>query len=149
MADIAPRDDSARSGLVDSGACALSLAKVLAAHNGEEVVVLDLSAQASWTDRFVVATATSSAHLRGLERFVDEEAARLGLDRLHRSSLADDDEWLLVDYGSVVVHVMTKTARAFYELEKLWFQAPVEHVAAPGPSESVSARGDSARGAAL
>jgi ribosome-associated protein len=107
---------------------ALAIAKTLALHNGEDVVVLDMSVHSGWTDRFVIATATSSAHLRGLERFIDDEAGRLGLDRLHRKSLADDDEWLLVDLGSIVVHVMTHAARSFYELEKLWFLAPATTV---------------------
>jgi ribosome-associated protein len=112
--------DTARN----SGEAALELAALLANHNGGDVVVLDVSAQAGWTDRFVIATATSSAHLRGLARFIDEDVARLGLQRLGRPSLADDDEWLLVDLGTIVVHVMTERARAFYELEKLWFQSP-------------------------
>jgi ribosome-associated protein len=130
MADTAPNNGGSRRD--EPGEQALALAKVLAAHNGEDVVVLDLSVQAGWTDRFVIATATSAGHLRGLERFIDEESHALGLERLHKSSLADDDEWLLADFGSVVVHVMTQTARAFYELEKLWFEAPATKVSPPG-----------------
>ena len=112
-----------------SSEAALGLASLLADHGAGDVIVLDVSAQALWTDRFVIATATSSAHLRGLARFVDEEVVRLKLQRLGRGALADDDEWLLVDLGSVVVHVMTERARAFYELEKLWFQSPATSVA--------------------
>jgi ribosome-associated protein len=115
---------------LDSGKVALAIARQLADHKGEDVIVMDVSEQAGWTDRFVVATATSTAHLRGLARFVDEELANLGLARLNRSSLSDDDEWLLLDLGNVVVHVMTGRARSFYELEKLWFQSPVAKVEA-------------------
>jgi ribosome-associated protein len=136
MADTARNSGEPRHAQAKSGEAALALGRVLAAHNGVDVVVLDLSAQAGWTDRFVIATATSGAHLRGLERFIDEEASTLGLERLHKSSLADDDEWLLVDLGPVVVHVMTEGARAFYELEKLWFQSPAVKVAPPGPETS-------------
>jgi ribosome-associated protein len=121
MADTAPTSDET----------ALALARILADHNGADVVVLDVAAQAGWTDRFVIATATSTAHLRGLARFVDEELAVRGLARLNRSSFSDDDEWLLIDLGSIVVHVMTERARSFYELEKLWFQSPATKV---GPS---------------
>jgi ribosome-associated protein len=120
--------DTARN----SGTTALALARVLADHNGADVVVLDVAAQAGWTDRFVIATATSSAHLRGLARFVDEELAKLGLARLNRSTFSEDDEWLLIDLGIVVVHVMTERARAFYELEKLWFQSPAVKVEPSG-----------------
>jgi ribosome-associated protein len=118
MADIARTSDET----------ALALARILADHNGADVVVLDVAEQAGWTDRFVIATATSSAHLRGLARFVDEELARLGLARLNRSSFSEDDEWLLVDLGAIVVHIMTERARSFYELEKLWFQSPATKV---------------------
>jgi ribosome-associated protein len=114
MADIA----------LNSGEAALALAAQIADHNGGDVVVLDVAAQAGWTDRFVIATATSSTHLLGLARLVDEAIAGLGLQRLgRRSTIADDDEWLLIDLGSVVVHIMTERAREFYELEKLWFQS--------------------------
>jgi len=108
------------------------IASALADHKGDEVVILDLSALAGWTDCFIIATATSSVHLRGLERVVLEEASGLGLSPLRKLSRADDDEWLLVDLGDIVVHLMTERARSFYELEKLWFQAGVERVAPGG-----------------
>jgi ribosome-associated protein len=120
--------DTARN----SDETALALATTMADHNGAEVVILDVSVQAGWTDRFVIATATSSAHLRGLARFVDEELARLGLSRLNRSSFSEDEEWLLIDLGFVVVHIMTERARSFYELEKLWFQSPATKVRPSG-----------------
>jgi len=118
-----------------SGKSAFALARVLADHKGGDVTVLDVSLQAGWTDYFVIATATSSAHLRGLVRFVEEAAPAEGLSRLGRAALADDDEWALADYGDVVVHVMTEGSRSFYELEKLWFQSPASRVA-PAPPEA-------------
>jgi ribosome-associated protein len=120
----------------NSGDAATALASTLADHSGGDVVVLDVAAQAGWTDRFVIATATSSAHLRGLARFMDEEIARLGLQRLSRGRVADDDEWLLIDLGEIIVHIMTERARSFYELEKLWFQSPAEKVAPSGPGRT-------------
>jgi ribosome-associated protein len=131
MADTVRNSDreSVRDSARGSESVALALGETLAEHKGGDVVVLDVGQQAGWTDRFVIATATSTAHLRGLARFVDEELAKLGLSRLSRSSLSDDDEWLLIDLGGVVVHVMTERARAFYELEKLWFQSPAIRIA--------------------
>lgn len=113
---------------------ALGIARILAEHKGGDVRVLDLSAQAGWTDCFVIATATSGTHLRSLARYADERAAELGLERLNRSSIAEDDEWALADFGTIVVHVMTERARAFYELERLWFQAESIKVAVEKPS---------------
>jgi ribosome-associated protein len=115
----------------DSREKALGLAKLLAEHKGAEVVALDVAAQAGWTDYFVIATATSGTHLRSLARFADEYAAERGISRLNRSSIAEDDEWALEDFGDVVVHIMTAGSRAFYELEKLWFQAAATRIEAP------------------
>ncbi len=114
----------------DSGHAAFALARLLADHRGGDTVVLDLAIQAGWTDYFVITTATSGAHLRGLARFVEGALAALGLTRLGRPSVADDEEWILIDLGTIVVHLMTERTRTFYELEKLWFQAPVSRVEA-------------------
>jgi len=118
MGDTAPNSRDA----------AFALAGVLAEHKGGDVVVLDVSIQAGWTDYFVIATATSGTHLRGLARLVEEAVAGLGLERFNHPSVADDDEWILADLGTVVVHLMTERARAFYELEKLWFQSAATRV---------------------
>ena len=116
---------------------AFLLARTLAEHMAQDVVVMDVAAQAGWTDYFVVATATSATHLRGLLRFVDEALPAAGLERLNRPSVAEDEEWILFDLGSVVVHLMLERARTFYELEKLWFQSPAVGVAAPQLAQSM------------
>ena len=115
----------------NSREAAFALGALAAEHRGGEVKVLDLGAQAGWTDFFVIATATSSAHLRGLARYVDEWVHGAGMARLNKPSIADDEEWVLIDLGDVVVHLMTERARAFYELEKLWFQAEATGVEPP------------------
>jgi ribosome-associated protein len=117
--------------VANSRELAESLGRVLAEHRGGDVLLIDLAATAGWTDWFVIATATSSTHLRGLARFADEWAAEAGVDRRGRPSIADDEEWVLIDLGDIVVHLMTERARSFYELDKLWFQAPHIAVAAP------------------
>lgn len=105
---------------------AVGFGKMLADHKGGEVVVLDLEGLNAWTDCFVIATVTSSAHLRGLQRHVKEHAAAIDLEILRRHrKVAADDEWNLVDMGGVVVHLMTQKARAFYDLERLWSGARV------------------------
>jgi ribosome-associated protein len=117
--------------LAASRDAALAIGRLLAGHNGGDVVVLDLAERASWTDFFVIATATSGAHLRGLARFVDEAVATLDLERFNKIKAADDEEWILADFGTVVVHLMTERARTFYELEKLWFEAVATRIEAP------------------
>lgn len=70
------------------------------------------------TDFFLLATATSSTHVRALADEVEEMLSRAGVEpnRIEGRSTG----WILLDYGSVVVHVFDKKSREFYQLERLW-----------------------------
>ncbi len=114
---------------------------LLAEHRGGAVVLLDIAIQSGWTDWFVIATATSTTHLRGLAKAVDGYASERKLSVRGGSSIKDDEEWVLLDMGDVVIHLMSERARAFYELEKLWFQAEATTISAPqAPQELQAAR---------
>lgn len=103
---------------------ALALGRLLRDHKAGKVMVLDVSGVASWADYFIIATVTSSAHSSGLQRHVRESLKDLGLElRPTKRRIPDGDEWSLIDLGDIVVHLMTDTARAFYDLERLWFGA--------------------------
>lgn len=104
---------------------AVKLGQLLVDHKGEKVMVLDVSGTNTWADYFIIATVTSSAHSRGLQKHIYEELKALGLAlRPTKRKMPDGDEWLLIDLGDVVVHLMSATARTFYDLEKLWFGVP-------------------------
>jgi len=115
----------------NSEALASAIATVLVDHKAMDVIILDLREVAGWTDYFVVGTGTSSTHLRGLSRFVDEHLSLNKVDRLNFPVCREDDRWILHDLGDVVVHLMDAEARKFYELEKLWFKAPVREIKEP------------------
>lgn len=103
---------------------AVALGKLLVDHKGGNVMVLDVSGKNSWADFFIIATATSSAHSRGMEKHVLESLKELSLSiRPTKRKIPDGDEWILIDLGEIVVHLMSETARSFYDLEKLWFGA--------------------------
>lgn len=106
---------------------ARKLADMLAEHKGRDPVVIDLRGLNAWTDFFVVAGAASATHLHGLERQVKDFCAEHGVEILRKSGkrAAIDESWKLIDLGAVVVHIMTEEARSFYELERLWSQAPI------------------------
>ncbi len=105
---------------------AVAIGKLLSDHKGIDVVVLDLSGLNAWTDYFVIATVTSSTHLKGLQNHVKDYGSETGVEILRRQrKVASDDEWNLIDMGSIVVHLMTARSRAFYELERLWSPASV------------------------
>lgn len=122
---------------IDVKDAAFGCAAALAEHNGGETVVLDLRRLSAWTDFFVIASATSSTHLRALSRHAEERLGQLGYAPLRRPRLSEDETWCLLDCGDIVVHVMTAEARAFYEIERLWFEAERSDIAPPGaPGEA-------------
>ena len=103
---------------------AIALGTLLADHKGGNVVVLDVVGSNTFADYFIIATVTSSAHSRGLLKHVYDAIKPLGLElRPTKRKMPDGDEWTLIDLGNVVVHLMTETARSFYDLEKLWYGA--------------------------
>ena len=104
---------------------ATELGKLLDDHRGGDVVVMDMRELNFWTDFFIIATVTSSTHSSGLEKHIKEFVRENGLEILHRSRKPEvDDEWCLLDLGGIVIHLMTKKARSFFELERLWSAAP-------------------------
>ena len=110
--------------LLQNKACALG--KFLQNHQGEDVVVMDMRNLNFWTDFFVITTVRSNIHLKGLERHIKNFVQENDLEILHRSRKPDsEDEWCLLDLGSIVVHLMTAKSRSFFELERLWSAAPL------------------------
>jgi len=105
---------------------AVELGKLLDGHNGIDVVVMDMRPLNFWTDFFVIASVSSNTHLSGLERHIKNFVRENDLEILHRSRKPEkDDEWCLLDLGSIVIHLMTTRVRGFFELERLWNSAPV------------------------
>lgn len=86
-----------------------------------DIVVLDLHDVSDTLDWFVVASGESSLQLKALEDAVRERMK--GSGRLPRGVEGPSLRWVLLDYGSVVVHIMSPEARTFYDLEGLWADA--------------------------
>jgi ribosome-associated protein len=100
------------------------MGQLLAEHKAQDVSVLDLRGICDWTDFFVVATTTSTGHRQGLHRHLIDCAAENKIELKNKKKVIDDeDEWLLLDLGFLVVHIFSPTAREFYDLDKLWYQA--------------------------
>ena len=91
---------------------------------GSQIAVLDLRGVNDATDFFVIASGTSDAHVRGLSDAVVDRLEILGL-RAHHVEGASAGRWVLLDFVDFVVHLFHPEARAFYQLERLWHDAPV------------------------
>ena len=86
---------------------------------GEDIVALDVMIQCVDMEAIIIATGRSIQHVRGIANNVIMEAKRLNMIVLGTEG-AEFSEWVLVDLGEVIVHVMTEKTREFYKLEKLW-----------------------------
>jgi ribosome-associated protein len=102
---------------------AAELARLLDEHKGADTVVLDVGGLTTIADWFVITTARSSAHLAGLARELDRYLHAVGLRALNRHKHGPTSGWMLVDCGDVIVHLMERAERDFYDLERLWFRA--------------------------
>jgi ribosome-associated protein len=107
-------------------AVAEALGELLREHKGGDVSVLDLRIMNAWTDFFVIATVSSGAHMDGLERHIKEFCLEKEIEILGKSRKPQtgDDEWRLIDLGWMVIHLMSRSLRDFYELERLWAAIP-------------------------
>lgn len=86
-------------------------------------VVLDVRSLSSVMDWLLIASGTSSRHVKSLADNVLKEAKEQGARPLGVEG-ENAGEWVLVDFGDVVVHVMQPVARHFYDLERLWSVTP-------------------------
>ena len=85
----------------------------------EDIVQLDVRPRASFTDYMIFASGNSTRHVNAIGEAVIEAARDAGEPPLGVEG-ADVAEWILIDLGDVVVHVMLPDVRRYYELEKLW-----------------------------
>jgi ribosome-associated protein len=100
---------------------ALEIAEILEDGKADSVSVIEVTKLTSCADFFVIATIHSSAHWQGLAKQIKDyvKANNMQIHVTHTKSTGGDD-WNVIDIGTVLVHLMSKDAREFYELEKLW-----------------------------
>jgi len=85
----------------------------------EDVVVLNVRSHASFTDFMIFSSGRSTRHVKSIANEVVESVKKAGIELLGIEG-EDVGEWVLIDIGDVIVHVMLPDTRQFYELEKLW-----------------------------
>jgi len=93
--------------------------KALEDLKAEDILVLDVKDKTTVTDWIIVATGSSSRHVKSIANNVVISAKEAGRPPLG-SEGEEDGEWVLVDLGDVIVHVMQRQVREYYDLESLW-----------------------------
>ena len=114
-------------------------AKALDDKKAQHIKVLKTAEQTVLADYFVICNGTSSAHIKALVGEVDKQLSEAGEPPIRREGLRSDI-WVLMDFGSVIVHVFTEEARKFYNLERLWSDSTeIDPAALPIPKKQAEA----------
>lgn len=99
---------------------AVAAARSALANRASDVIVLDVCEQTALFDYFVIATGTSRRQLHAISEEIDDVLQKgLGDVRLGIEGY-EDSRWIVLDYGSVVIHLFDEEARSYYDLESLW-----------------------------
>ncbi len=104
---------------------------------GESICSIDVQKLTEITDYMVIVTGRSSTHIKALSDSVEKKVKKAGLDILGMEGRLQS-EWILVDVGGVVVHIMLGSVRALYNLEELWGFDASKGAARKGSSEGPS-----------
>jgi ribosome-associated protein len=97
---------------------------------GYDVILMDLKNLASFADYFIICSADSDVQVKAIADEIDKSLKDKGIKCWHKEGY-QALRWVLLDYVDVVVHVFKKDVRDYYNLERLWGDAPVEKLADP------------------
>ena len=106
----------------DPAELAQQIVDIAADRKASDIVLLDIRRLITFTDYFVIMSANGPLQMRALSENIQERLKEDGIRADHVEGTADDG-WLLVDYGSVIVHIFRPEQREYYGLEQLWSDA--------------------------
>ncbi len=101
--------------------------KLLEDKKGEEILPIDLRKKVDFADYFLLCSAHSTKHAQGLADYVTLELEKIGIMPLSVEGM-EQGNWIVLDYGSIVVHIFYEPIRRLYNLEELWLDQPQRRV---------------------
>jgi ribosome-associated protein len=122
------------------------ISELIFTKKGYDVKIIDLRKLATFADYFVICSADSDTQVKAIADEIDKKLRDDGIKCWHKEGYMAL-QWVLLDYVDVVVHVFKKDARDFYNLEKLWGDAPITEVEDPllKPKKAVNEQKKAAR----
>ena len=108
--------------MLDPKPIAYNVTRALDEKKGMDIKLLKIDRVSSLADYFLICTGSSNTHVRTLCDYAEYTLEQLGESMLGREGHRGNS-WELLDYGTIVIHVFTEEARAFYDLERLWADA--------------------------
>ncbi len=127
---LAPEKKSARKRLTRNSKILKTIIHSIQEKKGERLVSLDLrKIPEAVADFFVICEATNNIQLRAIADFVETDVKKKCAESPYKCEGRQSQQWILIDYVNVVVHIMLPEPRKFYQLEEMWNDAPIiEHV---------------------
>ncbi|MBD3411277.1 MAG: ribosome silencing factor [Ignavibacteriales bacterium] len=119
-----------------------AVAEAMYDKNAKNVVMIETTDVSSIADFFVICSADSETQVKAIADHLDSDLKEQGARPLRKEGLRAL-KWVLVDYGDVVAHVFKRDAREFYNLEKLWADAPIHEIEDPALVRSRERTGES------
>ncbi len=90
----------------------------------EDISILDVRRHTNIADYFVIATANSSIHAKALSEYLEKELKqKKGISIDHIEGMSEGSQWILMDLLDIIIHIQTKEAREYYNLDWLWSNA--------------------------
>lgn len=121
--------DRSSASLSSSGVPAIEVARAAADaasfKGAEDICIIDLTELSDVCDYFVIAAGSNTRMVDAIVDEVEEQVAKACGEHPFSIEGREERNWILMDYGSVIVHSFTPEAREYYRLEKLWGDAPV------------------------
>lgn len=109
--------------MIDGENLARACAAAAAEKKAEDPVILDMRGIAAFTDFFIICSATSEPQLKAIAGSIREELREKHGKRLLSETGGPMSQWIVLDYGDVIVHLFHTEKRGFYDLEHLWGDA--------------------------
>jgi ribosome-associated protein len=123
-APAAPRPESVETPDEQALSLARRIVDLASDKKASDIVLLEIGALTTLADYFVICSGASERQLGAIVDGIAEGLREEGIKPIGREGSANA-HWLLIDYGSVIVHVMAPPEREFYQLERLWAEAPL------------------------
>ncbi|HYB21142.1 MAG TPA: ribosome silencing factor [Thermodesulfobacteriota bacterium] len=98
-------------------------ARALLDRKAIDLVIIEVGNLSSFTDYFLICSGNSDRQVQAIASHIEEKMSKQGIRPLGVEGKREG-RWILLDYGDVIVHVFYRPAREFYDLERLWSEAP-------------------------
>jgi ribosome-associated protein len=102
---------------------ARAVVRAAADRQAEQIQVLDISKISSFADYFIIMTGDNERHVKALYETIDQAVRKLGA-RPHHVEGETESRWILLDFIDVVVHIFIRDLRSYYNIDRLWADAP-------------------------